>query len=71
MPVFYRNKNAQPDGYNEVHIDDGSCPTPPYLSNRQTLGWHGNCKDAVAYAKKNLSGKSDGCKHCIPACHTR
>lgn len=71
MPKYYRNKNAQSDGYHEVHVDDGSCPTPPMVENRQDLGWHSNCSNAIAYAKSVYGYNSDGCANCVPLCHTR
>jgi len=70
MPTYYVNANAQPDGYHEVHVDDGSCPYPPTAVNRIQLGWHANCRDAVSAAKR-VFHKSDGCYWCIRECHTR
>ena len=70
MPIYYRNANAQLNGEHEVHIDDDSCPTPAATFNRQSLGWHSNCRSAVAYANALYLGKSDGCKNCIPTCHS-
>ncbi len=71
MPYYYVNKNAQSDGYHEVHIDDNTCPTPPLSSNREPLGSHSSCSSAVNESKRNHYNKSDGCKNCIPTCHTR
>ncbi len=70
MARYIRNANPQPDGVHEVHIADGSCPTPPYSWNQQDLGWHASCSDAVRHANVLYVGRSDGCKHCIPHCHT-
>lgn len=71
MPTFYRNSNAQPDGFNEVHVDDNSCSHPPLHANRQTLGWHSTCTEAVRFANQTYGGKHDGCAYCTPNCHTR
>lgn len=68
---YYVNINPQPwpeNGEHEVHKD--GCPTPPFGSNRHDLGWFSNCQDAVTAARKVYS-KVDGCKNCIPQCHTR
>ncbi len=70
MPQYYVNRNAQPDGYHEVHIDDNSCPTPPDTQNRENLGWRTNCSDAVGEAKRRYT-HADGCENCVPTCHTR
>lgn len=71
MPEYYVNRNEQPeDGYHEVHVDDGSCPYPPNLHNRISLGWHVNCQSAVTAAKR-IYPKSDGCYWCVRGCHTR
>lgn len=70
MPAYYVNKNAQDDGYHEVHIDDNSCPYPPLVSNREDLGWHSDCAGAVAEARRRYT-HADGCGHCVPGCHTR
>lgn len=68
MNQYYVNKNAQPTGEHEVHVE--GCPTPPNIANRFPLGSHWSCKDAIAAAKRYYFNV-DGCKHCIPACHTR
>ncbi len=70
MPQYYVNKNAQSDGYHEVHIDDNSCPYPPALENREDLGWHLDCTSAVLEAKRRYTF-ADGCAYCVPTCHTR
>ena len=35
---YYVNKNAQPSGEHEVHVDDASCLYPPSASSRLDLG---------------------------------
>ncbi len=68
MVRYYVNKNAQSDGYHEVHTQ--SCIHGPDLDNRLYLGDFSNCAPAVKEAKKHYS-KSDGCYYCSPNCHTR
>jgi len=68
MPDYCVNKNAQDDGYHEVH--DLTCNNLPDAENRKPLGSFSTCHGAVTEAKKTYP-KSDGCRHCSPACHTR
>jgi hypothetical protein len=71
MARYYVNRNVQANGDHEVHIDiDGVCPTPPNPENRHHLGEFHTCKDAVREAKK-FYPQSNGCKNCIPECHTQ
>lgn len=70
MPRYIVNKNAQPNGDHEVHINNGTCPTMPDLSNRFPLGEHSNCQSAVTKAK-TIYPTADGCANCCPTCHTR
>ena len=71
MPIYYVNKNAQPNGDHEVHDSAISgCPTPAQPHNRLDLGYHSDCHSAVREAK-TFYAKSDGCAHCCPECHTR
>ena len=69
MPNYCVNKNAQPTGEHEVHNLD-TCSRLPDYANRQSLGWHSNCKSAVAKAKDYYSNV-DGGAYCCPDCHTR
>ncbi len=69
MPNYCVNKNAQPTGEHEVHNVD-TCNYLPETYNRLSLGWHSDCKGAIAEAKKYYSNV-DGCAHCCPDCHTR
>ncbi len=71
MPNYYVNKNAQADGYHEVHVDDNTCSHPPEPINRDPLGWHADCKSAVTAAKAKYANKADGCYYCVQACNTR
>ncbi|HEV7701853.1 MAG TPA: hypothetical protein VGO63_00180 [Candidatus Paceibacterota bacterium] len=70
MKYFCVNKNPQSypeDGEQEVHKE--GCSTPPLFANRHPLGDFDNCREAVAEARKKYN-KVDGCKNCIPDCHT-
>lgn len=69
MPIYCMNKNSQSNGDHEVH-DTAKCNNLPKPENRLDLGWHANCQAAVKKAKAQ-DPKADGCKHCIPECHTR
>lgn len=71
MSYYYVNKNAQPNGDHEVHIDNGSCPTPPDIWNRLSLGYFSNCREAVRAAKLRYYSTADGCAYCIPECHKK
>lgn len=71
MASYILNRNAQfHDGYHEVHILNGTCTRLPDLGNRVSLGEHATCQSAVQ-AAKYIYPKSDGCRYCIPSCHTR
>ena len=65
---YYVNKNAQSDGYHEVHTQ--SCNQGPDEANRVFLGDYSSCAPAVREAKTYFS-KSDGCYYCCGSCHTR
>lgn len=66
MKHYYVNKNAQSDGYHEVHNDE--CTRLPDVLNREYLGYFNNCKDGVAKAK-TIYSNSDGCAYCSQECH--
>ncbi|SFI35140.1 hypothetical protein SAMN05443292_2209 [Halpernia frigidisoli] len=66
MKNYYVNKNAQSNGYHEVHEE--TCTRLPDVNNREYLGTFYNCKDAVDAAKKKYS-KSDGCYYCSSNCN--
>lgn len=72
MPYYCVNRNAQPSsGDHEVHDlaigrDKGCLPA---ALNQVDLGYHSNCQSAVTAAKRTYPS-SDGCKRCVPACHT-
>lgn len=65
---YYVNKNAQGDGFHEVHTV--SCAWLPDIENRIYLGDFSNGKDAVKVAKQYYSNV-DGCYYCNPEAHTR
>lgn len=71
MHRYIVNANPQLGGEHEVHrVAD--CPTLPHPSNQRALGNHSSCRNAIAEAKRRYPGWIiDGCRNCIPACHTR
>lgn len=71
MPNYVINRNAQPNGDHEVHIDNGSCTHMPLVENRIALGSHTNCASAVTLAKNRYpSVRVNGCYWCCYPCHT-
>lgn len=68
MTQYYVNKRAQDNGDHEVHTS--TCIFLPSEQNREALGEHSNCHDAVAKAKRSYR-TANGCKTCSTACHTR
>jgi hypothetical protein len=71
MPQYTINKNAQNDGYHEIH-NVNTCSYLPQLQNRIDLGLFDNCSSAVLSAKlKYPNNKVDGCYYCCNTCHTR
>lgn len=71
MPNYCVNANAQANGDHEVHdLTPGRCGHLPDYSNRKSLGFHSNCRSAVAQAKQTFR-QSNGCAYCCPECHTQ
>ena len=70
MPNYCVNKNAQDDGYHEVHDLDSRKSCLPEKENQHYLGWLSDCHAAVRKAKESYS-KVDGCAYCCKECHTR
>jgi hypothetical protein len=71
MAKFYVNKNAQSDGYHEVHDDGVKCPHPPDKANRVEIGSFLTCTAALQSVRAaNPALRFDGCYHCTN-CHTR
>lgn len=67
MASYYVNKNAQPNGDHEVHVE--GCLRMPLPHNRQHLGNFTSCHDAVRAAKIYFH-QSNGCYYCCNPCHT-
>jgi hypothetical protein len=71
MAYFYINRNAQDDGYHEVHNGDMNCSHPPLPENRIGLGYYNTCSEALSAARTANPGLLiDGCYYCTQ-CHTR
>ncbi len=73
MPNYIVNRNAQPNGDNEVHTTPRpSCPSPYYPEprNQVPLGFHSNCADAVQTAQHRGYRTANGCYYCSRLCHT-
>ncbi len=73
MYRFIVNKNAQTShrGEHEVHNLDRGCSHLPLPQNQVDLGYHANCRNALAFVReKNPNHIFDGCKHCATECHT-
>jgi hypothetical protein len=68
MPKFYVNKNAEFDGFHEVHVSD--CAQGAAPEYQLDLGWYLTCKEAVVEARE-IFEKVDGCAYCCEGCHTR
>ena len=68
MDDYYVNDNAQNNGDHEVHKE--GCSFLALVTDKTYLGKFSNCRDAVRKAKE-IYPTADGCKHCIPECHTR
>lgn len=68
MASYYVNRNAQNDGYHEVHVE--GCHRMPDKDNREYLGEFNNCHEALQKAK-TIHLNVDGCYYCCNPCHTR
>lgn len=70
MPQYCVNTNPQPlSEDHEVHdlASRHNCLPAPH--NQLDLGWHANCRDAVAAARR-FYRDTNGCAYCAPSCHT-
>jgi hypothetical protein len=67
MPSYYVNKNAQPNGDHEVHVE--GCVRLPEPGKRQYLGEFTNCRPAVEVGRGYFH-QLNGCAHCCPDCNT-
>lgn len=70
MPTFIVNRNAQANGDHEVHNTTTGCSYMPELGNQVPLGYHADCRGAVAEAKRLGWSRANGCYWCANACHT-
>ena len=71
MAQFILNRNSQSNGDHEVHNKTDNCSFLPNYENQIDLGYHANCHDAVATARRLYPNwRINGCKHCCNACHT-
>lgn len=70
MPRFCVNRNAQSDGYHEVHNVSTARACAPSAANQLDLGFHDSCVEAVRAARRHFA-YVDGCAYCAAACHTR
>jgi len=68
MPIYLVNREPQVTGEHQFHIT--TCKHLPKLGNQLDLGYFYICQDAIKEAKNHYVNV-DGCKHCIPNCHTR
>ena len=72
MPSYIINRNAQPNGDNEVHVtpqQHGNC-TYPAPNNQEPLGYHATCHGAVVAANARGYARANGCYWCARECHT-
>ena len=70
MAKYYVNNNAQSSGEREVHKEGVGCPYLPLIISKIDLGEHSTCQSALAKAKLYYHNV-DGCKSCVPECHSR
>lgn len=71
MPKFVINKNAQNNGDHEVHNATTGCQYMPSAGSQIDLGFHPDCRGAVAVAKKTWpTERINGCYYCCRPCHT-
>ena len=70
MPNYIVNRNGQAgSGDHEVHDLASSYNCLPHPENRVALGYYAYCSDAINAARRYYSD-SNGCRWCVPACHT-
>ena len=67
MATYYVNRNEQPNGDHEVHVD--GCVHGAERVNREYLGEHATCFTAVAQAKRKYP-RANGCFYCAKPCNT-
>lgn len=66
--MYYVASISQGNGDHEVHVP--TCPFFPKPAHRTYIGTFNTCHEAVK-AAKSIYTLADGCKSCLPACHTR
>ena len=72
MPSYCVNRNAQNDGYHEVHeTSPTACRYLPDFLNQDQLGWHPSCHRAGETARIRGYILVDGCYYCCRPCHNR
>jgi hypothetical protein len=70
MPQYCVNRNAQTTGEHEVHDLTMTRGCHPLPADQIDLGFHVDCRSAVRAASAHFP-QVDGCRWCVPACHTR
>jgi hypothetical protein len=70
MANYYVNANAQSTGEHEVHVN--TCVYFSQIVDARYLGAFLTCQAALQEARNRFPDWTvDGCKSCIPECHTR
>ncbi len=70
MFQYIINRNHQIGWEHEVHKLH-ACNNLPDLENQIDLWKFNNCTEAINFAKQKYKWSLiDGCKHCVPRCHT-
>lgn len=68
MPDYIYNTSKTDGKYHEVHTT--LCRYLPYSWNRESLGCHSSCKEAIKEAESRTGDRDfDGCYHCSRDCH--
>ena len=71
MHKFIINRNQQSNGDHEVHNYTTGCSHMPTPQSQIDLGYHEDCRSAVAHAKQQWPNeKINGCYYCCYPCHT-
>lgn len=66
--MYYISSIPQGNSDHEVHVP--TCPFFPKTEHRKYIGTFNTCHEAVK-AARSIYPRADGCKSCLPACHTR
>lgn len=70
MANYCVNRDEQPTGEHEVHDLASNWGCLPDSGNRIPLGYYFSCAEAVTAARQRYDNV-DGCRWCVPACHSR